>query len=107
MTTKAVESVQIKTGPSREALFDALKYACDKENPHTVEFEGFYGRDGDPVRAAQMRFRMCVQGIRHEDGSGLSFIVKGHIIGKSRFPGMKEFYYNARTRTGYMRLTPH
>ena len=104
MTTKAVASIQIKSGPSREALFDALKYAFDKENPHAEEFSGFYGLEGDPIRAAQMRVKMQIQSIQHEDGSGFSFILKGYTVGINRRPGMIEFYYNARTRTGYMPL---
>lgn len=104
MAIKTIKA-QIGDGPSREALFDALKYACDKETPHRVVFSL---SDGTTCTAQ-------ITGLRHEDGSGESFIVTGTVLsltrgrnrisvgGRSHLLG----YYNTRKRRGFLEQNLH
>lgn len=93
--------ISIESGPSREELFDALKYAYDKKRDFKVSFTGVHVRQSGSVRSNISRgtFTATINGIQHEDGSGQSFIIYAQTSVKE-LGGLTEFYYNARTRTG-------
>lgn len=103
-TTK--QYLSIEAGPSREELFDALKYACDKESDFKVIFTALQVRKTGDVRQNSRRgkFTARIIGIVHEDGSGQSFIIYGDTSVKGLENKVVKFYYHARTRTGHLEL---
>ena len=101
-TTK--QYITITAGPSREELFDALKYAHDKVLSFRVEFTGIRAQQTGTVHQdlAHTKLTMKVTGITHEDSTGQSFIITARMLVLPH--GMKtvKFRYNARTRTGHI-----
>lgn len=107
-TTEVKEVHEIFDGPSREALFDALRLAFDTEPK--VEFTVNTGaRLSGPVETsawigAKILFKVI--GLEHEDGSGNSFNFEGYIMpppGKVVNVGHMEMvrgYFNTKTRRG-------
>jgi hypothetical protein len=51
-----------------------------------------------------VKIRMQIVGVHHEDGSGQSFTLEAHILNSPTHKGLYTFPYNARTRTGYLNL---
>lgn len=64
---------ELANGPSRESLFDALKYAHDEKHPHVVEFTTDDGR----------RLTIRVEGLIHRNNAGKNFILVGSVCGGS------------------------
>ena len=103
----------IFSGPSRDTLFDSCKYAYDKNAVIPIFFgvaEGYTAPLSDPgcaYAALEMSItKIC--GISHEDGSGVSFNIRGYCMVKFS-NGRNEMktcsfkaYYNARTRDGHI-----
>ncbi|MEO8691284.1 MAG: hypothetical protein ABI397_00700 [Candidatus Saccharimonas sp.] len=102
----SVEYVEIKDGPNREALFDALKYAYDKNNRHRVAFKGGYFSNGGSQVSTRASVEMIITGLKHDDGSGNSFTLEGYATNWPQFPHIIKFYFNTGNRTGMLRLTP-
>ena len=86
---------EIISGPSRDKLFDALKYAYDKDAKFRIEF-GFRSPAPHSVPTITR-----LTSIEHEDGSGCSFNLEGYctLNGVSR---RFHAYYNTRRRGGYL-----
>lgn len=104
---------RIFNGPSRDTLFDACKYAYDKNAVIPIFFgvaEGYTASLSDPTCAYttldMSAAKICK--ISHEDGSGVSFIIRGYCTvkfsnGRNEMkPCSFKAYYNARTREGYI-----
>ena len=92
----------IINGPSSHRLIDAFKYAYDRENPHKVSFSMLEGETGPVTR------KVTITMLEHEDGSGNSFLFKGHmgiLPYESRFStGYKvSGWYNTKTNKGYIK----
>lgn len=100
-------------GPNRDTLFDACKYAYDKDAVIPIFFavaESYTAPLNGPI-CAYTALEMDVTsicGISHEDGSGVRLIVDGYCIAKfsnslnGRTTCSFKAYYNARTRDGHI-----
>lgn len=101
-TTK--QYITIEAGPSREELFDALKYACDKTRNFEVTFTGLSARQtGDvPQKFGRSKFTAKIVGLKHDDGSGQSFVIDAYVSMKGMEGKVVKFYYHARTRAGHL-----
>ena len=101
-------------GPNRDVLFDACKYAYDKNIKFTVNFNvamGYTMPKNDPrsayVALGIKDIKIC--GIEHEDGSGESYNLHGYcqadldsfgISDNTYHPYRFEAYYNTKNREG-------
>ena len=101
-TTK--QYITIEAGPSREELFDALKYAYDKTRDFEVTFTALQVRQVGEVRQNGRRgkFTARIVGLMHEDGSGQSFIIDAYVSVKGMEGKLVKFYYSAKRRTGHL-----
>ena len=72
----------IKAGPSKDAIFDSCKSACDKEaSTVTFEIELSYKEPQNPFGSANVPLLITdaiITSVSHEDGSGESF----HLLGR-------------------------
>lgn len=104
MTTK--QYLAIEAGPSRDELTDAFKYACDEERDFKVTFTALQVHQVGGVRQSSRRgkFTARIIGLRHDDGSGQSFIIDAYVSVKSLKGKLVKLYYCARTRTGYLEV---
>ncbi|MBO4276255.1 hypothetical protein J5868_00915 [Candidatus Saccharibacteria bacterium] len=106
---------KIVYGPSKDALFDACKYAHDKHSHVSVQFSIEIGYTLPPEKSEAAYILKTIKniklnGIEHEDGSGESFSLYGYCItnlGSSGTESKDESYgftahYNARTRNGFI-----
>ena len=100
MTTKCY--IIIEAGPSHEELFDALKYAGDKEREFKVTFTALQVRKTGDIRQNSRRgkFTARIIGLMHDDGSGQSFIIDAYVSVKGLESKVVKFYYNTKQRTG-------
>lgn len=100
MDTKMV--LVIVDGPSKDRLFDACKYAYEK-NPIEVDFK-FDPPDGlGQVETKNLK----ITSIEHEDGSGFSLNFNGYIDAKPStekyfLPYRITAYYNTKSRKGHI-----
>ena len=118
MNTKKTETKEryydIVAGPNKDALFDVCKYACSKTAKLTVDFTvaiGYTMPKNDPgcCYFAMAITDIKISGIRHEDGSGESFILDGYCkadlnpLGENNV-AYKSYrfkaYYNSKNREG-------
>ena len=122
MNTKKTEAKEkhydIVAGPSKDALFDACKYACSKTAKLTVDFSvaiGYTMPKNDPRRGhiAMAITDIKIYGIEHEDGSGESFNLHGYCKADLNSLGgnnvtYKSYrfkaYYNSKSRNGRITL---
>ncbi|MBR3180047.1 hypothetical protein IKF57_00735 [Candidatus Saccharibacteria bacterium] len=116
MNTKKKKFYDIVGGPNRDAIFDACKYAKDKNVVFPLEFKvstGYTGHPDEPEAAyVLMKAKnFSIYSIEHEDGSGQSFNLKGHLeievylehhTVPSWRPRYFEAYYNTKTRKGHI-----
>ncbi len=109
MSTKEKEIYNIIDGPSRDKLFDSFKYAYDKGAKVPITFsicEGTTAPSGHPGAAAVLKNvkDFVILAIRHEDGSGQSFVLSGHCKASVAGSGMQNVkfnaYYNTQRRNG-------
>lgn len=102
--TTTMQYLIIEAGPSREELFDALKYACDKEREFKVTFTALQVRQVGKIRQNSRRgkFTARIIGLMHEDGSGQSFIIDAYVSVKGLENKVVKFYYSAKRRTGHL-----
>lgn len=113
MNAKKERYYDIITGPNKDALFDACKYACNDEARIPISFTVAFGYTtpvGDPgcafIPMYVKDFRIV--GIENEDGSGDSFNLRGDCKADLKsFHGTATYkyyrfraYYNARRRSG-------
>lgn len=92
MNTKKVFS--ITNGPSRDRIWDHVKFQMDPD----VDLPLVFTLEG----VGEVR-NLWISSVRHEDGSGYSFIITGEIdelAGRSQFKA----YYNAKRRNGAMTI---
>lgn len=93
--------VCINTGPDREQLIDAFKYA-----PHDRKFMAPFAGDvweGD-IAIGTINFAATIKGLAHEDNSGHSFIVTATTTAPTHNGRKVEFHYNTKTQEGYIEL---
>lgn len=103
--------INLKGGPCKMDLMNALAYAMDRDRKFTVEF---LCEDGE-------RLTVRVYALSHEDGSGQSFNGKCHIVMRSGNPetikkiraqGIQtvqrpcDFYFHCGSRKGWIDLEP-
>lgn len=112
------ETYPIEDGPCRELLFDALKYAYDKNVKVSIKFCITKQNNSSNTPEFFKVKNTRITGIDHEDGLGHSFIVKGYLevcFGESICNDIvKEDYthcrfvacYSTQTRRGRITLTP-
>lgn len=102
---------EIISGPSKDALFDACKYAYSKATKFAINFgvAGGYTMPRNHPECAYVPMEMhdvLIFGIEHEDGSGDSFnihgLCKAVLYGVSTEVKSYKFkaYYNTKTRSG-------
>lgn len=105
--TTTEQYIAIEAGPSREELFDALKYAYNKEHPFEVTFTGLSVRQTGDVRQnlGRGKFTAKIVGLMHEDGSGQNLIVDAYVSVKPLQGKLVKFYYSAKQRTGHLNVT--
>lgn len=116
MNTKKERYYDIISGPNKDALFDACKYACSDSARLDIKFVvpiGYTMPVDDPGCAyvAMAITDMKIIGIEHEDGSGESFNLHGYCkCDLNSFGGkdasyelyMFKAYYNAKNRRGHI-----
>lgn len=113
---------EIVDGPSRETLFDALKYAYDDNVVISATFTvapqewNLPNQEPRPIFPAKTK-SWRITHISHEDGSGYSFNIEGYCKANLRrhvttYEGRTGYlmyrfksYYNCRTRKGRIELT--
>ena len=123
MNTKKTETKEkyydIVSGPNKDALFDACKYAYSKTAKLTVEFAvaiGYTMPKNDPGCAyiAMAITDIMIYGIEHEDGPGESFNLHGYCKADLNSLGgnnvtYKSYrfkaYYNSKNRKGCITFT--
>ncbi len=96
----STEKKTLVNGPSREALIDAFKYAYDRRHPHEVVF----------VTEGGAEVSIAIKVLRHDDGSGNSFIFEGNVKSVTRNNVRSNVgrsnsvvgYFNTRSRNGWM-----
>lgn len=110
-------SFKIVGGPSRDAIFDACKYACDERVSIPVDFKVAIGYTAplDDPGCAYIKMAMTdvvILGISLEDGSGSSFNIEGsckadlfsfgaeHDLKTYKFKA----WYNTKNREGSIRF---
>lgn len=114
MNTK--KEYEIMNGPSKDALFDACKYACSKNARIALEFSIAAGYTTPPenpncayvpLKAGDYIITM----IQHEDGSGESFNLSGFckadtdVFGKGTLESYEfSMYFNTKSRKGHITL---
>ncbi|MBQ1387762.1 hypothetical protein IIY68_03170 [Candidatus Saccharibacteria bacterium] len=114
--SKKVATYEIVGGPSTDRLFDALRYAYDKDVKIPINFGiviGLSRPKNDPgccsIGAHSCGLRLT--SIQHEDGSGCSFNIGGYSdTGLKKGPyseplyvGHKvKIYYNSKSREGHI-----
>lgn len=118
MDTKNEKCYDIVAGPNRDALFDACKYASNKNVSFVVKFSIAVGytapKDDSGCAYIPMDIKdIKILGIDHEDGSGHSFNLHGYCMADPESFGRpnksyKQYkfkaYYNAKKREGRITL---
>ena len=110
MNTNKERSFEIVSGPNKDTLFDACKYAYSKNSKIAVEFGVALGytmpRDHPGCAYFPMNMRgVVISSIEHEDGSGESFNLQGYCrasldINQNLKAYRFEAYYNTKKRSG-------
>ena len=107
-------SIEIKTvtfgifdGPSRDLIFDSMKYNYETRIPLDFKIvKGYTAPKDDPVAAiVPLKTRdVEIHTIQHEDGTGFKFNLEGDIdikVDDSGYvPRRFKAFYNAKTRKG-------
>lgn len=83
----------ITDGPSKDRLFDACKYACG-ETTIKCDFSVLV-----PGSCIDVKYPAIILAIKHEDGSGESFIIEG-IFTTHRGHEHFKAYYSSKRRKG-------
>ena len=114
-TKRTIREYPIVSGPNRDTILDAFKYAYDRASHVDIDFfvsEGLSMPEGHPG-AAEVNMDVenwHMTSIQHEDGSGHSFNLEGwccpKLDGKRVYADFKACY-NARTRKGTITFIPN
>ena len=109
MSTKRNNSFEIYSGPSKDRLIDAFKYAYDGNAYVTIDFGvaiGYTMPPGHPGRAyvPMVIENITITGIEHKDHVGC-FNIRGYCVATLDTLGNDDNYfftahYNAKTRSG-------
>ena len=111
MNTKE-KTYEIVDGPSRDRIYDAIKYVYEMEIPTKfVIVEGYSAPPEDPnavVFALKTR-DVIIHQIQHNSGTGFDFKLEGSLDAMpssdtSWHPYTFQAYYNAKSRKGNIRL---
>lgn len=94
---------EIVSGPNKDRLFDACKYAYKRSAKVTVEFGVVQYPTESPVDVCNI----VISGLMHEDGSGESFCINGYCKSfLDRQTGASDYrfeaFYNTKTRKGWI-----
>ena len=99
-------SIEIKTvtfeitdGPSRDTLFDSMKYNYETRIP--IEFKVIKNYSLLGIRDVE------IHTIQHEDGTGFKFNLEGYLdvrVEGGYIPRKFKAFYNAKTRKGTITL---
>lgn len=92
---------KIIDGPRAELIWDHTKHSMNKDVKIPVIFmtDHKLATVGPVENGPWVTLSPTIIGVSHEDGSGVSLIIKGYIGGKS-FTG----HYNARSRRGIIEV---
>ncbi len=112
-TELATRFFDIVSGPNKDTLFDACKYAYNESANVPIDLRiavGYTMPEGNPGRAyIPMHIReILIVSIEHECGSGESFNIRGYceadldsLGGKAVYqPYQFKAYYSSKTRKG-------
>ena len=111
MSINEMVTFGIVDGPSRDAIFDAMKYNYETRLP--LDFKIIKGstipEDGQPESNDAINTRdVEIHTIQHEDGSGFNFNLEGYIDikieGQGYIPRRFKAFYNAKSRKGSISL---
>jgi len=114
---KITRSFDIVGGPCKDTLFDACKYAGNKDMRIAVDFKIAYGHTGGGSLVIYLPVSdIVILGIENEDGSGESFNLKGSLtanldidkVYSSGVPTTRysfKAYFSSKTRKGHITLT--
>ena len=100
-------TLTITDGPSRDLIFDAMKYCYETRIP--LEFkivkENPASEDNKTVTTTEVGTRdVEIHTIQHEDGTGFKFNLEGYldvkIAEEGYVPRRFKAFYNAKTRKG-------
>lgn len=99
-TPTIAQRYTITDGPTTDRIWDAAKYACDKNGAKLpVKFTTSSRLAGPIETSAWLVLTPKITEVGHEDGSGDSLMFSGYLNGKY-FKG----YYKGRTRTGFIEV---
>ena len=109
-TSIAGKLFKISSGPNRDTIFDACKYAYDKNVVIPLEFGvtgEYYPLPNESTSLTLIVMQnVHVRSVEHEDGSGHSFMLRGwcEVITPKASWRTRHFraYYNAKNRTGHI-----
>ena len=111
---KEEKTYKILSGPNADRLFDACRYAYDKDVEIPINFGIIigYSRPKDDPGCCAIGAYSCglrIASIEHEDGSGCSFNIGGYCdtglrvgpYSEPQYIGYKvRIYYNSKSRKG-------
>lgn len=99
-------SFTIVDGPTKNLIFDSLKYAYSDDEHITmcptfsIDSKMRVGNVSSQLKVIH-KINLKIVGLRHEDGSGHSLIFEGYITGGDvKCNKLVKGYYNARTKKG-------
>ena len=82
-TASVIERLNITDAPSRDRLFDSMKYSYDRDDKIICEFTL---EDGHV-------YGIEIEGLFHEDGSGHSFGFYGRLVSYNRRDSKQQAYF--------------
>ena len=96
-------------GPSVDRIWDAARYAFDKNSRVSLEFVTDTRTAGPIETSMRIVLRPRILGVTHEDGSGDSLIITGTVQPLGALKGAlteRQFkaYYKGRTRHGFIEV---
>ena len=114
-TNISEKTCNIISGPNKDLLFDACKYAYDKVTKVTVGFTVTINLTSktnfsNPYITIPVG-NVVITGISHEDGSGEKFILDGHCMANLEIskPDLRrchfKAYYNSKSRNGWIKFS--
>lgn len=97
-----VTQIQIVGGPTHSALCDALEYAYNTENPHTVTFSVVRPPYGNGIR---YHVQAKVVGLLYESGApGMFMVTLLPLDCPFLNKGLTTGFYNVRAQRGYLNV---
>ncbi len=110
MNTRENIHYTIEAGPSKAMVFDAFKYACDKNTRINLDFSVALAYTSSTYMKMGTK-NWCIYALRYEDGSGDRFIIEGSCQADIHRPANEatdyktyrfKMYYDAQKRGGHV-----